>query len=322
MVKNSFTKPVALAYSGSGIGPDTPFSIFIAVFFIFIAFIAFFYYYENKKKDKKKGETLANHSQEPKAPFAFDREAFIRDFVFEKPLANVVDVDGDGLTYHVRICETQLIVMCYLGPDLYKPFVGDLVEIHYNYGSFHYEIIQNFSDNDSFRERAFQEMDNFLRDFVFEKPLANVVDVDGDGLTYHVRICGTQLIVMCYLGPDLYKPFVGDLVNIHYNYGSLHYEINNIHKFTDFQKESGRPWACDFLIGEIVEELECDDEIYFYANLEIGQSLENVEPQHIVPCKPCAFLKNELIMSGDIVYLEANRRDRSFTIFYIERVGY
>jgi hypothetical protein len=311
---------VALASSGFGIGPDTPFDIFIAVFFIFIAFIALYYYYENKKKDKKKGETLANHSQEPKA--AFDREAFIRDFVFEKPLANVVDVDGDGLTYHVLICETQLIVMCYLAPDLYKPFVGDLVEIHYNYGSFHYEIIQNLLDDDSLRERAFQEMDNFLRDFVFDKPVANVVDVDGDGLTYHVRICNTNLIVMCYLGPGLNKPFVGDLVNIHYNHGSLHYEINYLHKFTDFQKESGRPWAYDFLIGEIVDELEWDGEIYFYANLEIGQSLENVEPQHIVPCKPCAFLKNELIMSGDIVYLEANQRDRSFTIFYIERVGY
>ena len=245
-------KPVALASSGSGIGPDTPFDIFVPVFFIFIGLIAIFYYYENKKKDKDKGETLANHSQEPKAQF-----------------------EGEEL----------------IDPDS--------------------------EDDDSFRERVFQDMQNFLRDFVFEKPLANVVDVDGDGFTYHARLCETKLIVMCYLRPDLNKPFVGDLVRIHYNFVSLHYEI--MYKFTGSKKEEGPPWAWYFVVGEIVDEFEYKDEMYFYANLDIGQSLENVEPQHLVLCKPFDFLKNELIQSGDIVYLEGNRRDRSYKIFYIDK---
>jgi hypothetical protein len=247
---------VGLASIGSGIGPGTPFDIFGPVFFIFIGFIAVFYYFFNKKKDKEKGETLANHSQEPKAKF--EGEEFI-------------DPDSE--------------------------------------------------DDDSFRERVFKDMQNFLRDFVFEKALAIVVDVDGDGLTYHAHLCDTKLIVMCYLRPDLNKPLVGDLVRVHYNYVSFHYEIMGLtgYKLTGSKKEEGPPWAWDFVVGEIVEEFEYKDEMYFYANLDIGQSLENVEPQHLVLCKPFDFLENELIQSGDIVYLEANRRDRSYKIFYIDK---
>ena len=74
-----------------------------------------------------------------------EMENYYRDLVYDRVLARIVD-QVDELTFHARVCDSKLIVPCYLRPELYSnrtgPLVMGVVRLGYNYISRVFDIIE------------------------------------------------------------------------------------------------------------------------------------------------------------------------------------
>ena len=159
-----------------------------------------------------------------------------------------------------------------------------------------------------------RNIDNFFADLVFDRVLAHIVN-QVDAWTFQARFSGSNLIVMCYLRPELYsnltRPLVGSLVRLEYNYysfGSKGYGYYII-QVIDSNIKEGAPWRWNYVYAEVIGEDEDRGKRVVYARL--------LESEEVVLCQVYDYLRDTIIEKDYLVYLEVNERNRTYFIVEI-----